>query len=470
MTSPIRRAGMRGMPLSMPLGVLALASCQSLVGDYVVDDEFSVAPDPIQTQSLCEIESERFVFEVDIDSQADEPSLESYYERANPAFVKHLADVHEIFESGAPHTRVTYLMGAAGVGKSFVTRNALGAFPDEVQCTAEMGDLFGEDADLLNFEVVSQPDLATLDGDLVFNELPSFERLRNFELESLLSAAGCLVDGEPLPLVVIDGIDEVHDDVSHALLEAVDEFVMARADEGSFLHVLIAGRPEGFGTWIADPTRTEENSAIVDSFNLQVPQYRTAGDLEFRLRGYLDFRGDLETFEANDEFDGYLESFSSAVQQHPFLTYSIGNLAVGNVVIEQTAPDLEQDERQLKTRLFDDIVLRNSQSHQRPGDGGPLESAYRRVLEDIAARYAETDERGVFSVRSEDTVDVLDDDGEMLGEVRVRNVLNRGGIAFLTSATTATTRYRFEPFWLHAHLLERRNQRLDDSYEYQGCE
>jgi hypothetical protein len=52
----------------------------------------------------------------------------------------------------------------------------------------------------------------------------------------------------------------------------------------------------------------------------------------------------------------------------------------------------------------------------------------------------------------------------------VRNVLNRGGVAFLTSALTTTTRYRFDPFWLHAHLIERRNQRLDSEYEYRGCE
>ena len=83
------------------------------------------------------------------------------------------------------------------------------------------------------------------------------------------------------------------------------------------------------------------------------------------------------------------------------------------------------------------MVYRNSQSHGRPGDGAELEAAYLRVLEDIAARYLDVSEQGAFVVRSEDVITVVGDDGEPLGEVRVRNVLDRGGVAVLSSATSS---------------------------------
>jgi hypothetical protein len=119
--------------------------------------------------------------------------------------------------------------------------------------------------------------------------------------------------------------------------------------------------------------------------------------------------------------------------------------------------------------MFDDILLRNVGTHGRPGADSPLEGPYRGALEDIAARYVEVDAQGRFSVRSEDTVEVFEDDGTSLGLLRVRNVLGRSGVAFLIDPGTKTTRYRFDPFWLHAHLIERRNERLYDNYSYQAC-
>ena len=85
-------------------------------------------------------------------------------------------------------------------------------------------------------------------------------------------------------------------------------------------------------------------------------------------------------------------------------------------------------------------------------------------------KYVDVNEDGIFTVRSEDTVTVADDEGELLGAVRVRTLLNRAGVAFLTSATSSTTRYHFDPFWIHAHLIERHNERKSESYEYRGCE
>lgn len=463
---------MRAQLRNSAVALLCLG-CDSFVGSYEVvgqgEQDAGGAPS-VDSSELCEIERSAFIFPLDLASRAQETSLEAYYERANPELIEHLNAVGEAYRRGMTQARATYVQGAAGVGKSFVTRNSFSAFDDDEQCTVALAGVIEREAAQLQLDVAPMPDLETLDRELVFNQLPGLVRPSELDLGQLLEVAGCAVEGALVPLVVLDGIDELHDDTSHALLQAVDEFLMDRSDEEWFVHVVVAGRPEGFSSWLSDPRRTEEHNAIVDSFHLRAPQYHTAGDLEFRLRSYLEFAGQFDELDDSGDFDEYLQSFTQALERHQFLPYSVGNLAVGNVVIQHTAPELDEGEQTLKAGLFDDIVVRNAQSHGRPGDGAPLESPYRRALEDVAAMYAEVSQDGVFAVRSEDTVEVYDDDGRSLGEVRVRNLLNRGGVAFLTSATTTTTRYRFDPFWLHAHLVERHNRRVDLDYSYQGCD
>jgi hypothetical protein len=432
-----------------------LVGCQSVVGDC--DTDLDSASKPVDSAPLCDVEREQFTFEIDLESTDRLTDLTEYFVAANPDLVAHLDGVAQGYQAGQSQGRVTYIQGAAGVGKSFIIRHVTDSFLDTEQCDVGLGDLFGEESSLLTFPIIQRADLATLDSEIVFNELPSAEDVASFDLIDLLDAAGCLLDGTLLPMVVIDDLDEVHAETSAAILEAVDQLILDNAPEmGPFLHVLIE--------------RNEDNTAIVDRFVLHASVFQTAGDLGFRLRGFYDFTGELEALDAAGETDAYVESFTAAVATHPFLTYSVGNLAVGNFAVEQTVPGLDDSEQALKEGLFDAIVGRSSDSHGRPGDGSQYDAAYERVLEDIAVRYAEVDGLGEFAVRSQDTMEVVDDDGNVLGEVNVRNVLNRSGVAFLTSATPTATRYRFEPIWLHAHLIERHNQRIDPEYTYRTCE
>ena len=453
----------------LAMGVPA-GACEAFVGDYTPDLE--IVSETVDAAPFCRLEAQ-FTFDIAADSEASLPNLEAYYEAANPELIEHLNQVAARLDAGESEANVTYIWGAAGIGKSFVTRNVFGAFDDAQQCTIDLATIFRDAPLLLGEPITQKPDLATLDGTLVFNELPALAAPESFDFEDLLSAGGCIDadSGNVRPLIIIDSIDELQDDSSHAILRAVDEFLLnTSALAGAFTHVVIAGRPGGFASWLTDPKRNEDNNAILTSFQLAAPRYDTTGALEFRLRGYFDFTQELEALETSGLFDAYLASFTAALTAHPFLRYSIGNLSVGNVVIQHTTPDLDESEHELKAGLFDDVIYRNSQSHGRPGDGGTYEKSYLHVLEDIAAEFAHVSDNGTFVVRSEDSVEVFDDDGQSLGEVRVRDVLNRGGVAILTSASTTTARYRFEPFWLHAHLIERRNQRIDPGYDYRGCE
>jgi len=450
----------------LPLSLGYLTGCDSLVGNYAVGSDAGVSA--VSVEPLCQIERESMQVPIDLDATEAYDGLEEYYEEASPAFTSHLAAVRAAFEAGQSSARVTYFMGAAAIGKSFATRN-LDAFTDDERCDATINELIVEGTDELGFEVELQDDLTTLDGDVVFNQLPGAAEITRFDLDELLSAAGCLESGELPPLVVIDGVDEIVDRTASALLEQVDDMLLARAGDDGFVHVLVAGRPEGFSDWLTDSGRNEDNVAITDRFLLEPPKYDSAGDLDFRLRGYLAFTDRLDAIEADGEYDDHLARLTAAVTRHPFLSYSLGNLGLGNFVIEQTAVNRIDDEESLKVALFDDLLVRNADTHGRPGDGGELDGPYRRALEEIAVRYVDVDDDGTFIVRSDDSVEVSGPEGD-LGSVRVRDVLDRSGVATLQSVNSVTTRYRFDPFWLHAHLVERRNLRLVADHEYQTCE
>jgi hypothetical protein len=451
---------------------LLLAASTLVMGcGFIVGDYQEAPAEGVSSAPLCEIERATFTFEIDRESNEQLADVESYYELRNPELDAHLGDLAQAYGNGDPGAGVTYVMGAAGVGKSFSLRNVLTGFDDADKCSIELSDLFGDDSNLLDFAVVDAPDLATLDGAVVFNELPSMEAPSSFELTSLFTAAGCDVAGTLEPLIVIDDLDEIHGDAATRILEAVDQYILdGAAGAGPFIHFIVAGTPEAFNSWLTDPDRTEENNAILDTFLLSPPRYETAGDLDLRIRGYLDFTMQLAGLEASGELDGYIQSVTDGVGGFPFLTYTMGNLAVGNAVIELTRPGVDKTEPSLKAGLFDTMLQRAAQSKGRPEAADELGGAYLRLLEEIAVRYIDVSDAGVFSVLSEDKLELVDDSGDMLGEVRVRDVLNRSDLVLLTSATTSDGRYRFDPFWLHAHLVERRNQRTIPGYAYRTCE
>jgi hypothetical protein len=458
---------MKALSRALLLAILASMpiACGKVLGDYQVADQ------GISSSRLCDVERATFTFEIDLDSNDQQADVETYYDVANPELVPHLTALAQSYSNGDPGAGVTYVMGAAGVGKSFALRNVLDGFADAEKCSIDLADLFGEDAGLLDFSVVPTPDLATSDGEVVFNELPSMDDPATFALTSLFAAAGCDSTGTLVPLIVVDDLDEIHNTSSTAILKAIDGFILDVATgAGPFVHFIVAGMPEAFNAWLTDPDRTEANNAILETFLLNAPRYQTAGDLDLRIRGYLDFTQQLAGLEASGELDGFIDSVTNALVSYPFLTYSMGNLAVGNAIMERTRPGFTEMEPQLKAGLFDDILKRAGQNHGRPEGGVALGGPYLRLLEEIAVRYIDVGDDGVFQVLSEDTVQVRDDADAVLGEVRVRDVLNRAGVALLTSANAASTRYRFDPFWMHAHLVERHNQRTIAGYVYSTCE
>ena len=56
-----------------------------------------------------------------------------------------------------------------------------------------------------------------------------------------------------------------------------------------------------------------------------------------------------------------------------------------------------------------------------------------------------------------------------MDEVSVRAILEHSGIAKTIPESHSTSRYRFEPVWVQAHLIELANQRQSPRHQYRSC-
>lgn len=434
--------------------------CQLWVGDYAADRD-----DPVETANLCGTEHKRFEVKLNLRSDEQQESLEAYYAAANPHLVEQFNKIVQAAVASTPTRTATYLTGEAGAGKSFMMRTLVNAFPSSDVCDLSLPEIFSATSEDLPTE--RKPDLATIDGEVTLNTLPSLRDEDSFALPAFLRAQGCITPDRTTPLIVLDGLDEVHPKAALALLREVEAFLLD--DEPTFVHLVVLGRPEGFAPWFANPARGEATGRVIDLLALHTPTYVTRGDISFRLREYLDFTMQLDAAEASGEFDAHVDSLASALDRYPFLRYSLSNLAVGNVVIQHTAPGLNESEYRLKAKIFEDLLARNVDTHGRPGTGTRYDKAYIELFEEIAATHSNVNDKGEFTVSPTEALLLTDDKGQTLGEVLTTSVLERSGLAYLASPTSTTKRFRFSPFWVHGYLAERYNQRVAPKYEYIGC-
>jgi hypothetical protein len=416
---------------------------------------FLIRPKPKAISQLCAIEGSIAVpITVGEGNRFDD--LLPYFRDANPELFSYLDRVAQDYLDQQPHRGATYILGAAGVGKSFVAR-AVEQFPEHEQCKIAFGEFVEESHEGLGCQL--GPDLQTLSGDYVINRLPTFAPPETFSLDGLLAAGGCLRDGEPLPLIVLDDLNELHDDSTLLILKGVEAYLSAPPDTPPFVHFLVFGRSAAFNTWLKDPDRVPPASSWIPR-PLQGPLYSTSGDLEFAVESYYDFMVKPVPPQVSDRF-------VSLVLEYPFLTYSIRPLATRNIIIEAVAGNVLGEEA-LKSIVYDNLMERNNEVHGRPSASTP---SYQHLMEEIAVRYLDrVDQEGFFVVDFQDTVSLFDDTGKTLvGEVYVEDVLDRSGIAVLDPADTILTRYRFDPFWIHIHLVERWNVRHVPGHRYRTC-
>ena len=288
-----------------------------------------------------------------------------------------------------------------------------------------------------------------------------------------MAAAGCEKDGQMVPLIIFDDLDEVNRKTSTEILRSIDHFMLDVEDsEEEYIHVFVFGRPEGFASWFQDPRRDGSVKPILHEFELGGPYFSSTGDLEILADEEYTFIYGQETWDKMKQ-DGtaqpLIDDYVRYVANRPMLSYSVRSLTIALMIAGRAENNPNDTEEELKIFLFEELLRRANEAHKRP----PItDEQYLRILEEVAVKYnneALLDENGFFDVRASDSVPVRDDNGREIGEVLVRNVLDHSGVAYLEPASFSSPRYSFYPIWIHTHLVQLNNLRAEQGREYLAC-
>jgi tRNA A-37 threonylcarbamoyl transferase component Bud32 len=430
-----------------------------------------VWPDPpIPIEQVCEID-ERLAYDISPGpAHAKELRLLYRISPDNKPLFGHLGQLRKLHRLGDSHRGITYIYGAPGVGKSFFVKKHLKTtLPADANCVVKLSDVFTGSTKEFGFQVEPRSDVTT-SGGKTLGTLPAITDPRDFQLRRLLSASGCEQNGELVPLVVIDDIDEVHPDSSRLILRSLDKFLLDPIQPKSgFLHVIVVGGSEGFAPWYRHPKRGDGIQEFLSTFELKGPVYPTTGDLEVLARNVLEFqlgKAKWKQAQQSGTASSLVRQFEQYVRRHRFLSYSIRSLSIATMISDRPSTSPNATGLELKDFLLSELLRRASEDLGRPD---PDDEQYRRVLEQVASRYANPlDDDGFFVVAGGDKVSVPSE-GRDVDEVDVRAVLDHSGIAITIPESYSTARYRFEPVWVQAHLIELANQRKYPRHQIRSC-
>jgi hypothetical protein len=254
---------------------------------------------------------------------------------------------------------------------------------------------------------------------------------------------------EKSAILIIDSLDEIAPDSALSLLKNIATEIKLGNGLPDYFHVFAFGRPEGFVPYYRDSHPIKK--PII--FELTPPMYRTKADLKV----VAEFSRKYNNRRPED-----LDALVGLAAEHPFIFESIHLLSMVSDLIKNSAERFRAErssENVIKELLLDQMLERNSRSHNRPTH---KDLNYMHILEEIASKYTNVDKNGFFTVLNNDEVVLYKDEGRSGVPLRynVALTLSRSGVAYLNPTDWGTSQFRFLPSWLHEYLVSSRNTRV----------
>ncbi len=304
-------------------------------------------------------------------------------------------------------------------------------------------------------------------SDIVLGELPKISQPASFNLDVFLTEHDCKDQNNELKkVIIIDDLDEIHPDSSKLILELLDLLLVKEksTNPNGFLSLFILGRPEAFSEWLSDAHHSYVRN--FNEFNINGPGFKYTSDIELMAMNYFIYmkhkdltKKDIEML--NKSFLGKEYLFSS----------SADNLSNSNYTIKRLIENPDYTDIEIKDKLFSDYLARNSSSHNRPKKSEKKGEIYRRLLQNIAAKYIDNiDKNGYFEVDISDNINIVNDlknNIDVLGDIssceeklipfNVQQTLEYSGIVSLLPINDKIKKYRFRPFLVHRYMINKRN-------------
>jgi len=386
-----------------------------------------------ELRNLNKAYANEFDFSSIVDSAEAFNKLSKYYQKQN-----------EFYKISTTKHYLNFIIGHAGSGKSFVFREISSLLPNAKFNVKKVSlNKLCKCRDTNCTGWVSQKQLETTSSEYTntFSSLPLNSKL---SIQHLLKENQITHDKLKQNILFIDDCDEVHPLTITSLIQSITDFNNS-SDKPKWKFFLI-GRAEAFRDYFTQTHR--EPATNYERYYLKSPQYRTLGDINFRILDCKEFENkDIDPLLVSKRIIGSPDSLKA------FAKRQLSDLQCGNYIIAELNKSNIRSIDSLQTLLYLSYLKRSEQTHCRPSEKDRL---YKGLLKQVALDYAnKVDGDGFFLVKSDDEVKVefCDNKVSKSVSVKVQDLLEFSGIVDVRPLSDNHSNYKFTPFWIHRFLI-----------------
>lgn len=393
-------------------------------------------------------------------------SYENYVRVSNSKLDKFLKAARIEIDNDVNHTSLIFVMAEAGYGKSYFLKDMIKQeFPDLQYITIgarkkliENNQLKGSVADELGFEPSITEDLVVVDdnGDrTVLGQLFDY----NPDLLEILK----YYNASDSDIIIIDDIDEISERTIQKYIDDIS--LIFKGDllpELNFVFLLT--RPEALSPILSKieykRTAFETDNVFGENYILEKINLNNPSNLKLRIDNWSDWYGSEKAGSISKmDRERLFNNINILLKKHPFLITQLGVSKNSDHLFRNMLDNsdylINAEKSELMKLFYNSSLERNSDSHHRPMNNSNDMGLYQKIIESIAYKYANENlvkNNGYFQVSATDHVSVVYNKREYKN-INVREVLYRSGIINMKPANHTGQVFKFEPIWLHSHLL-----------------
>ena len=377
--------------------------------------------------NLQKIENNFYDSERYLEQPARYNDLIDYFYEVNPELLRLFKNADDI----------TFVIGPAGCGKSYLLRELLPNEEDHVNLkTIRLTHTYEKDCKR------SQLKNSTSEHSIEFCALPHPSDIKN--VEELLRRV--TRNPSKTNVLFIDDCDEFHPKAITELIVSINTYLAAHPNTWKFV---LFGRHEAFIDYLTDPRR--EDAACLPIY-LADPLFTTTGDVKMRVANYITWqKSHIDSALVCGRILNASDDNIYCFMKHEFRT-----LQAGNFIIEALAKeDYYHNLNKLKETLFNAYFDRSKKTHARALQDATL---YKALLRKVAFDYMDkVDDSGFFEIsdnQNETKVKICRDNKQVTISVSTKDLLEFSGLIDMENISHQNPRYRFYPFWIHRYLIE----------------
>lgn len=388
-----------------------------------------------------------------------------HIKKFNPNFNSFLQEFNDSLETNPKYRGIAYVTAPAGFGKSFFTKKWI---EEEIPSTSIGKIKTREDI------VCGEPKSKCYSSSLGFRTTESYdltatsstgEKINlgwvydyNFDIDALLKHYNY---SDSIDILILDDLDELSEETIQKYLKGFEKLIENNIHPSLNL-VVFMSRPEALSSYLSNTYYEAPNVDRVFGIKnslLNSPIFYTISQIKDRVENWADWYGPKRlgrsiTIKERDLIHTTTcELFKKYHAINLQLQIQSNSDFLFRSILDQKIKK-NSSELEIKSRLFNLMLGRNSDSHHRPAIDSDEGVIYQALLKKVVQEKINPNElkNGWFLVENNEPVEVSLNGKKYY--TTVKSLLNRSGLITVTPIDSKYSEYRFEPFWIHRYLLE----------------